>query len=149
MAGRRQHGMFVSQTSEYALRAMAHLARLAPGEAARAADLAEAANIPQHYVSKILRQLVVAGLLASRRGHHGGFVLRRPPSRIPVRAVLEATGTTLEPEHCAFGWSRCNQAEPCPLHPVWDGMKTVLGSWADGTTLADVTGARRVRRGRR
>ena len=66
----------ISQTAEYALRAMSHLAR--PDAAAmRAIDLARATQVPVHYLSKVLRRLVDAGLLHSQKGHGGGFVLAR------------------------------------------------------------------------
>ncbi len=130
--------MRMSQTAEYALRAMAQMALLEPGQAVRAKDLAVEANVPPHYISKLLRKLVVAGLLSSRKGHKGGFTLARAPETIRLLDVLEAVGQGLVPDHCSFGWGKCNPADPCPLHPAWVQFSEAMSQWAGGTTLADV-----------
>lgn len=130
--------MVVNQTAEYALRAMAVLAELPAGEALRASDLAEQAEVPTHYLSKILRRLVVAGLLKSQKGHGGGFVLARPPSRIRFADILEATDSAVDAKRCAFGWGRCNPTNPCPLHPAWTELNANLEHWAKTTTLTAI-----------
>ena len=132
--------MNLTQTAEYALRAMARLAALPPGDALRASDLAEETAIPPHYVSKILRQLVVAGLLEGRKGHGGGFRLARPARRITFRDVLTAVGASAEPQACAFGWEACDLKRPCPLHPAWARLKEALEGWAGETPLDEVAG---------
>lgn len=127
----------LSRTSEYALRAMAALAVLAPGESLRAADLAAETGIPVHYLSKIMRRLGVAQLVRAQKGHGGGFSLRRPPARISLRDVLVAVGDA-EPNSCAFGWKRCRDAAPCPLHPAWTRLRRQFDEWATETTLAEL-----------
>jgi len=130
--------VYLSQTAEYALRAMAHLASLPRGEALRAVDLSEVTGIPTPYLSKILRRLVVAGLLTSQKGHHGGFSLAKPPSRLRFEQILVATDYEPDPERCAFGWGECDPKHPCPLHPAWSELNEAYGEWARRTTLADV-----------
>ncbi len=129
---------FLTQTAEYALRAMAHLATLEPGTSARAVELAEATSIPAHYLSKVMRRLVLAGLVDSQKGHHGGFALSRAPSKIRFGEILAAAGVDPEQNHCAFGWGRCNNVNPCPLHEAWSELRERCDSWASDTTLADV-----------
>lgn len=130
--------MLLPQTAEYALRAMACLAALPPGEGLRNRDLAAAANIPSAYLSKILRRLVRDGLLISHKGHHGGFQLARPASEICFADVLASAEVDLHGERCAFGWQRCNSEAPCPLHPSYSELKRELSAWALRTSLADV-----------
>ena len=126
-----------SQTAEYALRAMACLA--ARGEdALRASDLTEATHVPVHYLSKVLRRLVAAGLLISQKGHGGGFVLARRADQITFADVLDAVGEAPAGGRCAFGWGSCDARHPCPLHPAWSVLSESLVSWADKTTLAEV-----------
>jgi len=67
--------MLLSQTAEYALRAMAWLATVSGDEPVRAVDLSSATGIPTHYLSKVLRRLVLANLLESQKGQGGGFSL--------------------------------------------------------------------------
>jgi len=130
----------LSQTAEYALRAMTRLAQQRGDETAlRATDLARDTHVPVHYLSKVLRRLVAAGLLTSQKGHGGGFVLARPAAQIRFADVLGAMGEAPVGGRCAFGWGNCDAKKPCPLHPAWSVLNDALQSWAGRTTLADVS----------
>lgn len=133
--------MILSQTAEYALRAMAWIATRENGEAVRAKDLSEAADIPPHYVSKILRRLVLADLLISQKGHGGGFTLSRAPGEIRYIDILQAVDAAPLPNQCAFGWGECDLEHPCPLHRSWSRISDAFQRWAEQRTLADVTPA--------
>lgn len=128
--------MLLTQTAEYALRAMACLANHQGSGPMRSAELAQRANIPTHYVSKVMRRLVVAELILSKRGHGGGFSLARPPQEITFLQVLNATDHFIEAERCAFGLGSCDHTNPCPLHIAWTNLKTCMWTWASNTTLA-------------
>lgn len=131
--------MLISQTATYALRAMAHLAVAAEkGAPVPSADLARVTGIPPHYVSKVLRRLVVAGLCDARRGHHGGFKLARPGYEITFAEIIAAAEPNQEDAACAFGFGECDAARPCPLHDSWAAMKRQFTQWAETTTLDDV-----------
>lgn len=143
---RKRVAVLLPQTAEYALRAMAHLVSQPRDTGVRASDLSEATGIPLAYLSKILRRLVVAGLLGSKKGHGGGFVLVRAPERVSFLEVLDAVDFDADPSDCAFGWSRCDPNHPCPLHPTWSRLKDTFRTWAAETTLqtvlAEATAAR-------
>jgi Rrf2 family iron-sulfur cluster assembly transcriptional regulator len=128
----------LSQTAEYAFRAMACLAQERPGPALRATDLSALTHVPVHYLSKVLRRLVAAGLLSSQKGHGGGFELSRPATEIRFADVLAAVGEAPAQGRCAFGWGNCDARHPCPLHPAWSALTDSLMKWADTTTLSDV-----------
>jgi Rrf2 family protein len=130
--------MYLSQSTEYALRALAHLATLPEEGAMRASDLASATLVPAHYLSKVLRRLASAGILEARKGPGGGFALARAPSRIRISDVLDAMGEAPDANHCAFGWGRCDARHPCPLHGVFSSMKASMDEWAGASTLEDV-----------
>lgn len=130
--------MLLPQTAEYALRAMALLAALPPDGAMRASDLSSAAGIPTAYLSKIMRRLVVEGLVLSQKGHRGGFRLGRPAKEICFSDVLRAVAFEVHADDCAFGWGNCNPQKPCPLHPAWTRMKGAFVDWSARTTLADI-----------
>jgi Rrf2 family protein len=130
--------MLLTQTAEYALRAMATLATLAPGEAMRAVDLAEKTGIPVHYLSKIMRRLVLQRLVTSRKGHGGGFTLGRPPAKITFEEILRVDPYFESTTQCAFGWGNCNKRYPCLLHSTWSQLKEGFQEWASTTTLATV-----------
>lgn len=129
--------MYVSQSSEYAFRAMACLAGLDAGAALKAQEIADAVGAPAHFLSKVLRKLVVAGLVSSQKGHGGGFALAKPASVIRFADILVATGVE-DDEHCAFGWARCNRTRPCPMHHAWVDLKDRCRAWAESHHLADI-----------
>jgi Rrf2 family iron-sulfur cluster assembly transcriptional regulator len=130
--------MLVSQTSEYALRAMAWLASAPPDEPVRSRDLAAGSGIPLHYLSKILRRLVLAELLVSQKGKRGGFVLARPPHEIRFLDILAAVDAYPTQGRCAFGWGECDELNPCAMHDIWSELNESILSWAANNTLADV-----------
>lgn len=137
--------MLLAQTAEYALRAMAALASM-PGDApVPAKELSQATDIPPQYLSKVLRRLVLSGLLVSRKGRGGGFRLAHRPRDIRFIDVLAAVDASPPHGHCVFGWGACNAAEPCPLHDAWLGMSESFHDWAMSTTLAEIRADRRHR----
>lgn len=129
--------MYVTQSSEYAFRAMSCLAGLEPGATLNAQSIAGAVGAPVHFLSKVLRKLVLAGLVSSQKGHGGGFALARPASVIRFADILEAMGVERD-ERCAFGWSRCNHLKPCPMHDAWADLRDRCRSWAESRHLADI-----------
>ncbi|MBW2360974.1 MAG: Rrf2 family transcriptional regulator [Deltaproteobacteria bacterium] len=131
--------MLFSQTGEYALRIMACLATTSPDTPVGARNLSEETGIPIHYLSKIMRRLVLAGVLTSQKGKGGGFSLARPRDQIRFAEVLEAVDAYPEAGRCAFGWGACNAAVPCPLHESWSQLSGSVRDWALSTTLADVS----------
>jgi Rrf2 family protein len=128
----------LSQTAEYALRAMAGLVLLSPEEPMRAGDLAKRCGIPSHYLAKILRRLVLAEILESSKGKGGGFALVLPADAISFKDVLTAVDAYPTEKRCAFGWGVCNAARPCPLHDKWTAMSEKFRDWAATTTFAEL-----------
>lgn len=133
--------MFLSQTAEYAIRAMSAIATLPTGDLVRASDIGESTGIPPSYLSKVLRRLVLAELLVSQKGTNGGFALSRPAGRIRFIEILYAVDAFPTEGRCAFGWGLCDQLKPCPLHGPWRRLKDRVQDWADNTTLAEVAEA--------
>ena len=127
----------ITQTAEYALRAMSCLAGRGD-DFARAEDISESARVPRAYLSKILRKMVVAGLVEGKRGHHGGFRLARAPKNITLQDVLAAVDA-LPTNECAFGHAACDKRHPCPLHDSWMDLKSTYLTWMNRHTLADAS----------
>ena len=142
--------MLLNLTAVYGLRALAVLAGLAPGASLNAQALAERTGVPQQYLSKVMRKLVLAKLVRSQRGHGGGFQLMRAPGTIRVADALVALDLEVG-TGCAFGFGECDLEHPCALHPLWSRLKQSLGEWTDGSTFAetvrdDIAPARRARK---
>jgi Rrf2 family protein len=77
----------LSFKARYALRALVELAR-ADGQQLTAADLSTRADAPRKFLEAILLSLSRAGVVASRRGKFGGYVLARPPESISFAQII-------------------------------------------------------------
>lgn len=130
-------GMLLNLTAVYGLRALAVLAGLAPGASLNATELAERTAVPQQYLSKVMRKLVLGKLVRSQRGHGGGFQLMRPAAEIRVADALAALDLAVD-SGCAFGFASCDPQNPCALHPLWSRLQQSLDAWTGGSTFADL-----------
>lgn len=126
----------LSQTTEYALRAMIHLAALPPDMALTSEAIAQRTRVPKGYLSKVLRDLVVAGLVDSQRGPNGGFKLALPPSRISMLDVINAVDPLTRIRSCPLG----NPAHLalCPLHKRLDDAIAMIEREFSRTSLAEI-----------
>jgi Rrf2 family protein len=104
----------ISKTAEYALRAMAHLGRN-DGEYLTTRAIAEATRIPPSYLSKVLRSLVRAGIIAAQRGQGGGHTLARSPDRITILDIINAVDPIRRIDECPFDFDDRHD-EFCLLH---------------------------------
>ena len=103
-----------------------------------AKSLSGETGIPLHYLSKVMRKLVEAGLLDAVKGHSGGFALARSPQKIRMVDIIEAIEAEVPVKHCIFGWRACNSNDPCILHHRWNAVNDAFQEWARKTTLADI-----------
>lgn len=107
----------LNKTAEYALRAVALLAREAPR--AESADvLAEQTKTPRRYLHKVLQDLVKAELVRSRSGPGGGYALARSPAAITILDVVNAVAPLERIQHCPLGLP--SHTRLCPLHQELD-----------------------------
>lgn len=104
----------LSKTVDYALRAMMHLAGLPRGVSANSTAIAESTRVPHGYLSKVLRDLVVANLIESQRGPRGGFSVARSPESVTILDVINAVDPIQRIESCPLN-DPCH-SELCPLH---------------------------------
>ena len=128
--------MRTTAKADYAVRAAVDLA--AAGEMITAEQIAEAQGIPLNFLENILRDLRRAGLVESRRGQAGGYVLARPAESITVADVIRAVEGPLanvrgmSPETLDYSGS----AEK--LRDVWVALRAGVRSVLEGVTIADI-----------
>ena len=91
----------LSNKGKYGLKAMTHLAGMPPGRPALVADIAARNNIPKKFLDAILGELRNAGLVHSRKGRGGGYMLAASPSQIMVGQIIRVLDGPLAPIACA------------------------------------------------
>ena len=126
----------ISQTAEYALRAVACLA-LELDSSVTTEQLAKITKIPSGYLAKVLQSLGRAELVRSQRGLYGGFVLARPPHRITLLEVINAIDPIRRIRSCPLQL-KSHQKGLCPLHRRLDNAMAVLERTFQDTTIADL-----------
>jgi len=129
----------LSQTAEYALRALASLA-LYGDNRAPAAELAARTQAPMDYLAKVLQQLSAAGLVEGRRGVGGGYRLAKPADEISLIDAVNAVTPIRRIESCPLGLKR-HGANLCPLHRKMDEAAAAVIKVLDDVTLADLMDA--------
>jgi Rrf2 family transcriptional regulator, nitric oxide-sensitive transcriptional repressor len=126
----------LSQTVEYALRAVAYLGQQSPK--ARTTDqIATVTKVPKAYLSKVLQSLVHAGILNSQRGIGGGISLAKDPDALTILEVVDAVDPIQRIKTCPLGLA-AHGVHLCPLHRrLDDAMATVEQAFGE-TTLSEV-----------
>ena len=131
----------ISQTAEYALRAIVFLAQQEHPKTTAA--IAEATEVPAGYLSKVMQGLSRAKLVHSQRGIHGGFVLAVDAETLTVLQVISAVDPIRRFHECPLGLHGKNL---CPLHSkLNDAAMLVEETFAD-TTIADLNDVPKTRK---
>lgn len=138
--------MIYSRSTEYAIRALIHLAQVPEGQYAMVKQIAAEENIPAHFLAKILQQLVHKGLLRSSKGPTGGFCLRLPAHKIRLMQLVEALDGLTDYHKCVSGFSECTDAAPCAMHDSWKTLRSRIIDYLETTTIAELVSALEAKR---
>ncbi|MGB5755864.1 MAG: Rrf2 family transcriptional regulator [Acidimicrobiales bacterium] len=133
--------MRVSTRGDYASRALLSLALHGAGSGPTTVrDIAERTGLPQPYLEQILLALKGAGLVKSKRGVGGGYVLARPPCEINLAEIVRAVdgpialGDFGEPHTDGA----CNHEGQCVLLSIWHTVGNEMRELLENFTLADI-----------
>lgn len=128
----------LSQTAEYALRAVLYLAEHGEARPVQVGQMAEALRIPRNYLSKILHLLARDGVLSSSRGKQGGFRLAIPPERLMLLRVVGPFDRFEARRACLLGRPQCSDRTACAAHTRWKDVSERLTMFFRETTVADL-----------
>jgi Rrf2 family protein len=128
---------------KYGLKAMVHLSALPKGETAQSVDIAEANNIPKKFLDAILGDLRNAGVVHTKKGPGGGYMLARAPGEIKVGYVIRALDGPLAPIACASRTAYqpcqdCNDVKECAVRLTMVKVRDAMADILDRLTLADM-----------
>jgi Rrf2 family protein len=126
----------LSQTVEYALRAVLYIAREHP-QSIPVSDIAGAVEAPRGYLAKILGDLARHGVLESSRGPTGGFRLAAEPDTLALSDIVTAIEGT-EERRCLLGHGKCGENPTCTAHTRWAPIANDMDAFFGKTTLADL-----------
>jgi len=127
----------ISRKVDYALRALLHLAEVEP-RGCTLGDIATRTAVSPHFLAKIVELLAHRGILRSRRGARGGYVLARPADEVSFNDVIEAVDGPISLNTCVGGDDDCALLPSCGMQAVWEEAQQRLLDVFTRTTLADV-----------
>ena len=133
----------MSTRGDYASRALLSLALHDDVGPTSVRDIAERTGLPQPYLEQILLALKGAGLVQSKRGVGGGYVLARPPAEITLGQIVSAVdgpivaGDFGEPHQNGA----CDHEGQCVLLGVWADVGRAMRTYLDSYTLAQMVDA--------
>lgn len=131
----------ITQTTEYALRAVVYLAD--QGEPRTTNLIAQQTQVPAGYLAKVMQSLGRAGIVQAQRGLHGGFVLAIDPKKLTVLEVVSAVEPVRRIYECPLGLHGENL---CPLHRKLDDAAKLIEQTFGDTTIADLNNVPRSRK---
>ena len=138
----------ITQKAKYALRALTVLAEAESDEPVMISDIAVQQKIPKKFLEQILLDLKHHGIVASRRGKQGGYLLLKPAHNITFGEILRVIDGPIAPLPCLSitAYRKCDDCDgeqTCQIRHVFakvaDATRKVLFS----TTIADAVGTKR------
>ncbi len=133
--------MKVSTRGEYGVRAMVALARHHGDGPLSIAQIAKESSVPPTYLEQLIAPLRRAGLVQSKRGAHGGYLLGRAPGDIRIGDVYRVMEGPVAPMDCVSedpADQTCPLIDGCETRPIWLKVRNSIVDALDSTTLADL-----------
>lgn len=132
--------MIITRKNQYALRAIFELAKRRGKGPTKISDIARAQSIPVRFLEVILNQLKKSGLIASKRGYHGGYHLVLPPNEVTVGDIIRFLEKDKGPAQCiaCVSKSNCPAVGQCAFSPMWNRIRERIFDVYDQTTIANL-----------
>ncbi len=128
-----------SRSCEYALQSILYITL--HGEKNKAVglkEISESQQVPLHFLSKILQQLVKQKVLISTKGPHGGFSLNIPPEELRLITIVEIIDGLDIFDRCGIGLKQCSDKTPCPIHFDYKIVKEKIHKLLSEKTLSQL-----------
>ena len=134
----------LSSKAKYGLKAMVYLARREGQGPVLIADIAESERIPKKFLDAILLEMKNQGLLSSKKGKGGGYILAKPAARIMVGDIVRVLDGPLAPVPCVSrtAYRRCEDCPDetaCAIRAVMQDVRDAIAAILDNTALAEMS----------
>jgi len=135
----------ISLKTKYAIKALITLAeeKARGGTSLTIEEIADRGGTPKRFLEHILLEIKRGGLIGSRRGRVGGYVLIKPPESISVGAILRLIDGPMAPLPCLSRGAYqpcadCKDEEACRIRAVFGSVFANYLLLIESLTLADL-----------
>ncbi|NTU88949.1 MAG: Rrf2 family transcriptional regulator [Actinobacteria bacterium] len=126
--------MEISRRTDYAIRLIAALAA-SNGKPLSVRSAAETQEVPYAFARSIQHDLVIAGLVCSQRGAHGGMTLSRSADEITLLDIIECIQGPIGVAICAREENWCPRDAFCVFHDVWADADAILRDYFTSVSI--------------
>ena len=128
-----------SKSCEYALQSILYIALHSKSDnSIGLKEISNSQNIPLHFLSKILQQLVRKGILKSTKGPNGGFSLKISPGKLRLIKIVEIIDGLSMFDNCGIGLKKCSDKTPCPIHFEYKIVKEKIKNLLSEKSLSEL-----------
>ncbi len=129
--------VLLSKTAEYGVRAVLYIG-LNQSKRVTTKNMAKDLKVPFHFLAKVIQKLVKSGIIHSKRGKNGGFVLKKSPEKIKLIDIVIALDGDELLKNCVLGLPNCSDKKPCPVHEYWKGIREEIKQMLSQKTVAEL-----------
>ena len=127
------------KSSKYAINAMHYIvANASEDHKLLVKEIAEATQVPQPFLSKLLQQLSAKGIISSSKGRNGGFFLTSGQLQGSILDIIVEIEGKDRLNMCAINFDHCDEANPCPIHHLIAYEKDQLRQCYRNIKLSDL-----------
>lgn len=133
----------ISKKTIYALKALQYLAEQPGDRPVLIAEMSQSGTIPKKFLEFILLTLRKSGVLQSRIGKGGGYLLALPPSKISLGTIIRSLEGDIAPLPCLNETTRtrceeCQNERTCGVKLIMTDVSVAVSTIIDKLTLADM-----------
>lgn len=128
----------ITRQSEYAIRTMLELAKAKPGELVSTRVISERQDIPEDFLKKTVKLLVLSDLVITQRGNSGGIRLARPADKITIADIITAVEGPIALNVCLLPGYQCPNKQNCIVSRELRRAQEAMLKELSRHTLADL-----------
>lgn len=133
----------LSKKTKYAINALIYIAKHEERWPIMSSEISEKQNIPKKFLESILLELKKADILDSKRGRHGGYILKRPKDKINLAEIMRLFDGAIAFLPCVThdyyeACEECQHEEQCGIHHAFLELKYITVKFLKSCTLKDI-----------
>ncbi len=126
-----------TRKTDYGIRALLYLAQTLD-RSVKAEEVGTEMDIPTSFLRQVLQDLQRVGMVSSRSGPNGGYLLSKDPEHISILEIVEVLEGSPYIKECALRGGPCRWEQVCALHWIWGSAQQALIERLEKATLLDL-----------